>query len=76
MLASRPPRLPPPPSRRLTLAAAAPSSFPPYSVVARKEDAYDLRLYAAHAAVVTRYTRRDEGFAKLGGEFGECNVFV
>ena len=41
------------------------TSFPPYEVVSKNLD-YDLRLYAPHFAVECDYTRRDEGFERVG----------
>lgn len=42
--------------------------FPPYTVVL-KGTTYDLRLYDVHPAVVTEYSKRDEGYLALGSYF-------
>ena len=61
------------PRRPLPPVAAAPTSFPPYTVVA-KTPAYDLRLYSAHAVARTPYMRRDEGFERLGTYLAGANA--
>ena len=45
--------------------ASSSSVFPPYTLLPRSP-AYDLRLYTPHWILSTPYTRRDEGFERLG----------
>jgi hypothetical protein len=49
------------------------SVFPPYTLVARTP-AYDLRLYSPHWVISTPYTRRDEGFERLGSYGAGANA--
>jgi hypothetical protein len=49
------------------------SVFPPYTLVSRTP-AYDLRLYAPHWLISTPYTRRDEGFERLGSYGAGANA--
>jgi hypothetical protein len=53
--------------------AADASVFPPYTLVARTP-AYDLRLYTPHWVISTPYTRRDEGFERLGSYGAGANA--
>lgn len=50
-----------------------PSIFPPFTLIARTP-AYDLRLYAPHWVISTPYTRRDEGFERLGSYGAGANA--
>lgn len=48
------------------------TSFPPYEIVSKTPD-YDLRLYAPHFAVECDYSRRDEGYEKVGSYASGAN---
>lgn len=48
------------------------TSFPPYEVVSKTAD-YDLRLYSPHFAVECDYSRRDEGYEKVGSYSSGAN---
>jgi len=54
-------------------ASSTPAVFPPFTLIARMP-AYDLRLYAPHWVISTPYTRRDEGFERLGSYGAGANA--
>ena len=53
--------------------ASAAAVFPPFTLISRTP-AYDLRLYSPHWVISTPYTRRDEGFERLGAYGAGANA--
>ena len=69
----RRPPLPPPAASPPSTSGDPSSVFPPYALITRTP-AYDLRLYSPHWILSTPYTRRDEGFERLGAYGAGANA--